>query len=124
MDGEDLTKVLDEKGYDFVETREELLQTNSDKIWGSFAPSALAYDFDRETTSNHEPTLAEMTEKAIDTLSTDEDGFFLFVEGSKVDWAAHANDPIGIISDVLAFDDAVQEALDFAKKTETQWSLQ
>ncbi|BAQ12047.1 alkaline phosphatase [Bacillus sp. OxB-1] len=116
VDGEDLTKVLDEKGYDFVETREELFQTNSDKIWGSFAPSALAYDFDRETTSHHEPTLAEMTKKAIDTLSTDEDGFFLFVEGSKVDWAAHANDPIGIISDVLAFDDAVQEALDFAKK--------
>ncbi|MFS0576790.1 alkaline phosphatase [Sporosarcina sp. 179-K 3D1 HS] len=116
VDGEDLTEVLDEKGYDFVETREELLQSNSDKIWGSFSPSALAYDFDREATSNHEPTLAEMTKKAIDTLSTDQDGFFLFVEGSKVDWAAHANDPIGIISDVLAFDDAVQEALDFAKK--------
>ncbi|MCG7345972.1 alkaline phosphatase [Sporosarcina sp. ACRSL] len=116
VDGEDLTKVLDEKGYDFIETRDELLQTNSDKIWGSFAPSALAYDFDRETTSNHEPTLAEMTKKAIDTLSKDEDGFFLFVEGSKVDWAAHANDPIGIISDVLAFDDAVNEALEFAKK--------
>ncbi|WP_252504322.1 alkaline phosphatase [Sporosarcina sp. Marseille-Q4943] len=116
VDGEDLTKVLDEKGYDFVETRDELLQSNSDKIWGSFAPSALAYDFDRQATSNQEPTLAEMTKKAIDTLSQDEDGFFLFVEGSKVDWAAHANDPIGIISDVLAFDDAVKEALEFAKK--------
>ena len=116
VDGEDLTKVLDAKGYDFVETRDELLKTKSDKIWGSFAPSALAYDFDREATSNHEPTLAEMTNKAIDTLSKDKDGFFLFVEGSKVDWAAHANDPIGIISDVLAFDDAVNEALEFAKK--------
>ena len=38
------------------------------------------------------------------------------VEGSKIDWAAHANDPIGIISDVLAFDQAVGVALDFAKK--------
>ena len=65
---------------------------------------------------NDEPSLAEMTNKAIDTLSKDKDGFFLFVEGSKVDWAAHANDPIGIISDVLAFDDAVNEALEFAKK--------
>lgn len=113
VDGEDLTQVLDAQGYDFVETRDELLQTNSDKIWGSFAPSALAYDFDRN--ANDEPSLAEMTKKAIDTLSEDEDGFFLFVEGSKVDWAAHANDPIGIISDVLAFDDAVHEALEFAK---------
>jgi alkaline phosphatase len=114
IDGEDLTNVLDAKGYDFVKTRDELLQSNSDKIWGSFAPSALAYDFDRN--ANHEPSLAEMTKKAIDTLSEDEDGFFLFVEGSKVDWAAHANDPVGIISDVLAFDDAVHEALEFAKK--------
>lgn len=113
VDGEDLTKVLDVQGYEFVETRDELLKTDSDKIWGSFAPSALAYDFDRD--ADHEPSLAEMTKKAIDTLSEDEDGFFLFVEGSKVDWAAHANDPIGIISDVLAFDDAVQEALEFAK---------
>ncbi|MGN7387973.1 alkaline phosphatase [Sporosarcina sp. SAFN-015] len=114
VDGEDLTQVLDAQGYDFVETRDELLQANSDKIWGSFAPSALAYDIDRN--ANDEPSLAEMTKKAIGTLSEDEDGFFLFIEGSKVDWAAHANDPIGIISDVLAFDDAVQEALDFAKE--------
>ena len=116
VDGEDLTKVLDAKGYDLVQTRDELLKTKSNKIWGSFAPSALAYEFDREKLRKDEPTLAEMTNKAIDTLSKDKDGFFLFVEGSKVDWAAHANDPIGIISDVLAFDDAVNEALEFAKK--------
>lgn len=64
-----------------------------------------------------------MTKKAIDT-SKDKDGFFLFIEGSKVDWAAHANDTIGIISDVLAFDDAVNEALKFAKKMEIQWLSQ
>ncbi|MED4302916.1 alkaline phosphatase, partial [Bacillus licheniformis] len=58
----------------------------------------------------------EMTKKSIQTLSKDKDGFFLFVEGSKPDWAAHQNDPIGMISDVLAFDNAVKEALDFAKK--------
>lgn len=116
VDGEDLTEVLDAKGYDFVETHDELLKTNSNKIWGSFAPSALAYDLDRKATGNDEPSLAEMTKKSIDTLSKNEKGFFLFVEGSKIDWAAHANDPIGIISDVLAFDDAVNEALEFAKK--------
>ncbi|WP_316571812.1 alkaline phosphatase [Neobacillus sp. YIM B06451] len=116
VDGENLVSVLNENGYDFVETRDQLLNSKSDKIWGSFAPSALAYDFDRKKSSNSEPSLAEMTNKAINTLSKDKDGFFLFVEGSKVDWAAHANDTIGIISDVLAFDDAVKEALDFAKK--------
>ncbi|MFS0671659.1 alkaline phosphatase [Ornithinibacillus sp. 179-J 7C1 HS] len=116
VDGENLVQVLDDKGYDFVETRDELLNSNSDKIWGAFATSAMAYDFDRKATNNDEPSLAEMTKKGIDTLSKNEEGFFLFVEGSKVDWAAHANDTIGIISDVLAFDDAVHEALEFAKK--------
>ncbi|WP_249662594.1 alkaline phosphatase, partial [Lysinibacillus fusiformis] len=63
-----------------------------------------------------ELTLAEMTYKAINTLKKDEDGFFLFVEGSKVDWAAHANDTIGIISDILSLYDAVKEAVNFAKE--------
>lgn len=115
-DGENLLEVLEEQNYELVTTREELLKTNADKIWGSFAPAALAYDFDREHTKAEEPTLADMTKKAIDTLNKDKDGFFLMVEGSKIDWAAHANDAVGMISDFLAFDDAVKEALEFAKK--------
>ena len=78
-----------------------------------FSETSLAYDMDRDPAK--EPSLAEMTKKAIDTLSKDEDGFFLMVEGSKIDWAAHANDPIGLISDIIAFDDAVKVALNFAK---------
>lgn len=115
-DGEDLLKVINQNGYDYVVNRQDLLSSRSNKLWGSFAPSALAYDFDRETTNPNEPTLAEMTEKAINTLSKDNDGFFLAVEGSKIDWAAHANDPIGMLSDFLAFDDAVAKALEFAEK--------
>ncbi|MDR0660333.1 MAG: alkaline phosphatase [Prevotellaceae bacterium] len=84
------------------------------KAWALFAPKDVPYDFDRD--SNAVPSLAEMTKKAIETLSKHENGFFLMVEGSKVDFAAHANDPIGIISEYLAFDKAVKEALDFAKK--------
>lgn len=57
-----------------------------------------------------------MTSKAMEVLSKDKDGFFLMVEESKIDWAAHANDPVGVISDILAFDNAVKAALDFAKK--------
>ena len=75
------------KNYDLVKTRDELFNSQSSKIWGSFAPSALAYDLDRAKTRASEPTLAEMTNKAINTLKKDEDGFFLFVEGSKVDWS-------------------------------------
>lgn len=115
-DGENLVEVAEDRGYDIVESREELLNSRSSKLWGAFAPAALAYDMDRETTNPNEPTLAEMTKKGISALSKDKDGFFLMVEGSKPDWAAHANDPIGMISDTLAFDAAVKEALDFAKK--------
>lgn len=115
-DGENLVDVIEEKGYDIVETRDELLKSKSNKLWGTFAPAALAYDMDRAQTNPEEPTLAEMTKKGISTLSKDKDGFFLFVEGSKPDWAAHANDPIGMISDTLAFDEAVKEAVAFAKR--------
>ncbi|UOB76807.1 alkaline phosphatase [Bacillus sp. ZJS3] len=117
-DSEDLVKVIQEKGYDFVETKDALLNSKSNKIWGSFSHNALAFDMDREATNPKQPTLSQMTEKAIQVLSKDKDGFFLFVEGSKPDWAAHVNDPIGMISDVLAFDNAVAEALKFAKKDE------
>ncbi|HDR6313068.1 TPA: alkaline phosphatase [Bacillus cereus] len=114
-DSEDLVKVIQDKGYDFVETKNALLNSKSKKIWGSFSHNALAFDMDREATNLEQPTLSQMTEKAIQTLSKDKDGFFLFVEGSKPDWAAHVNDPIGMISDVLAFDEAVAKALQFAK---------
>jgi alkaline phosphatase len=115
-DGENLLNVIKEKGYTYIETRDELMKAQGNKLYGAFAKDAMSYEMDRAAITPTEPTLAEMTMKAIELLSKDKDGFFLFVEGSKVDWASHANDPIGVISDALAFDDAVKVALDFAKK--------
>ncbi|KAA6307911.1 Alkaline phosphatase, partial [termite gut metagenome] len=83
------------------------------KIWALWCDRHMPYDLDRDTQI---PSLQEMTEKAIDILSKNENGFFLMVEGSKVDWAAHANDAIGCITEYLAFDKAVKSALDFARK--------
>ena len=110
-DGNDLLSVIKDN-YQYVGTTAEMNAVTTGKLWGMFSDTALAYDMDRDPAK--EPSLAEMTQKAIDLLSQDEDGFFLMVEGSKIDWAAHANDPIGIISDTLAFDEAVGVALDFA----------
>ena len=112
-DNEDLIAEIKNLGYDYVTTRSQLLSSTGNKLWGLFDPVALSYDFDRDVAV--QPSLAEMTQKAIDVLKKDQDGFFLMVEGSKVDWASHANDPIGVISDTLAFDAAVKVALDFAK---------
>ena len=114
-DGDNLIEVLTSRGYAFVETKEAMRQIGSGNVWGLFAGEALAYDMDRIALAPHEPSLAEMTGKAIELLSQNKKGFFLFVEASKVDWANHANEPIGVISDLLAYDDAVKVALDFAK---------
>lgn len=115
-DHENLVDVLKAKGYAFVQTQAELAAIKQGKVWGTFADADMAYEFDRRVLKPEQPSLADMTGKAIELLSKNQKGFFLFVEGSKVDWAAHANDPIGTVSDMLAFDDAVKRALDFAKK--------
>jgi alkaline phosphatase len=114
-DGEDLVEVLKSRDYDFVETKSAMRKSTSRKLWGMFADMDMAYEFDRRIFHTGQPALSEMTEKAIEILSKNPKGFFLLVEGSKIDWASHSNDPVGVISDVLAFDDAVKAALDFAK---------
>ncbi|MDR2423377.1 MAG: alkaline phosphatase [Prevotellaceae bacterium] len=84
------------------------------KMWSLFGKKDMPYDLDRDEARY--PSLAEMTAKAIEKLSANKNGFFLMVEGSKIDWAAHANDPIGMITDMLAFDKAFGVAAEFAKK--------
>lgn len=84
------------------------------KMWALFAPADMDYDIDRNP--SEQPSLAEMTETAIKKLSTNKNGFFLMVEGSKVDWAAHANDPAALPTEFLAFDKACGVALDFARR--------
>lgn len=85
-----------------------------EKVWALFNERELPYDFDRDPEVI--PSLQEMTQKALDRLSLNENGFFLMVEGSKVDWSAHGNDAVGCITEYLAFDRAVATAMDFAKK--------
>lgn len=113
-DGEDLLQVLLERGYQFVDNKEDMAAVYNGKIWGLFDDSHMEADIDRAMFAEHQPSLAEMTQKAIDLLSQDRDGFFLMVEGSQVDWAGHANDPIYMLTDMLAFDAAVKAACDFA----------
>jgi alkaline phosphatase len=85
-----------------------------EKVWALFGERDLPYDLDRDSTKI--PSLAEMTEKALERLSQNENGFFLMVEGSKIDWAAHGNDAVGCITEFIAFDRAVAKVMDFAKK--------
>lgn len=114
-DGENLLEVLQERGYQFIDSKEEMSGVTSGKVWGLFDDSHMQPDIDRQFFAVHEPSLAEMVAKAIEILSQDPDGFVLMVEGSQVDWAGHNNDPIYMVKDFLAFDDAVKVAADFAE---------
>ncbi len=60
-------------------------------------------------------TLAQITKKAIDLLQGP-DGFFMMIEGGKIDWAAHSNDAATVVREVLALDSAVMEAVSFYQK--------
>lgn len=61
-------------------------------------------------------TLAEFTEKGIELMKKNRCGFFMMVEGGKIDWACHANDARAAIEDTIAFDDAIGVAVNFARR--------
>lgn len=86
----------------------------NDKLVGIYNNSHLTWDIDRDPAK--EPSLAEMTQKAVDVLSENANGFFLMVEGGRIDHAAHQHDAAGIIKDTIAFDDAVAVAYNFYLK--------
>ena len=119
-DKKDIFGAYESNGYQVVKTRNEMLATASDQpILGVFYEDGLPYSIDRENVkdlSNAVPTLAEMTQKAIDRMKNHKEGFVLQVEGGKVDWAAHANDIAGLLYDQVAFDEAIKVAIDFAEK--------
>ncbi|HWQ60813.1 MAG TPA: alkaline phosphatase [Negativicutes bacterium] len=115
-DGQNLVELLRSEGYAFVESRDQMLALAKGRVWGLFAAEAMQNDMDRKALAPQEPSLAEMTKKAIELLAQNDKGFFLFVEASKVDWAAHGNEPMGVISDLLAYDEAVRVALEFAAR--------
>jgi alkaline phosphatase len=115
-DGENLTQVLLDRDYQLVDTRDEMSSLTTGRAWGLFASSHMASDINRPFLAPDQPSLADMTGKAIELLSQDKDGFFLMVEGSQVDGGTHANDPIYAVTEFLAFDEAVKVAVDFAEK--------
>ncbi len=76
----------------------------------------LAEDGMPPMTDGREDYLLNATKKAINYLKQDEEGFFLMVEGSQIDWAGHANNANYLIREVLDFNTVIDEVLDFAEK--------
>lgn len=118
-DGRDLASEFSAAGYATVRDRAGLQQAGPGPVLGLFSVDHMPYTLDRRRDvrlSETLPTLAEMTAKALDLLGRDGEGFFLLVEGARVDHAAHANDAAGLLWEQLAFDDAIGVALDFQKR--------
>ena len=106
---------LTSKGYTVISKDVNAMRScSNNKMWAQFTSGDMTNDMERD--NSKEPSIAEMTEVAIKKLSANPNGFFLMVEGSKVDYSAHANDPVGMVTEYLAFDKACAVALEYAKK--------
>ena len=92
------------------------LPVDGSKIVGLFTKDHMAYDLDRD--ASKEPSLAEMTGKAIDALSAKKKGFFLMVEGGRIDHALHATNARRALQDTVAFDNAIKTALEKMQKVD------
>jgi alkaline phosphatase len=114
-DDRNLLTEFQSKDYDFVyndSAFQKVDANKTEKLLGLFESSHMQYELERQA----DPSLANMTEKAIAILSKNPKGFFLMVEGGRIDHAGHERNLSKIVADTLAFDDAVKEALDFASK--------
>ncbi len=113
----DQPSILDlaaQHGYQVVNGQEDIMKiSKKDGKIIAFssdlaAESTMQYDIDRK----QRISLADYTKKGIEILDNP-NGFFMMVEGGKIDWACHANDAATTVRDVVAFDDAIAEALTF-----------
>jgi alkaline phosphatase len=116
-DDRNLIEEAEALGYTFVYNGtafRNLNATETEKLLGLFDSSHMLYEKERLSMTDREPSLAEMTEMAIAILSGNSKGFFLMVEGGRIDHAGHERSLRDITMDTLAFDEAVKAALDFA----------
>jgi alkaline phosphatase len=124
LDGRNLTEewtkkgnnnlfVFDQAGFDAIDA------ATSPKVLGLFEMSHMEYEADREKDGAKEPSVADMTAKAIDILQRDGDGFVLMVEGGRIDHAHHAGNAYRALMDAIAFDAAVAKALEMTSREDT-----
>lgn len=116
----DFITVARARGYEVVYTKEAMKEAASKgakKLLGLFTHDGKSPEYFRVFPEKRyrvdEPTLPQMTAAALEMLEKDQDGFFLVVEGSQIDWAGHDNNVAYQISETLAFDEAVKVVQDW-----------
>lgn len=121
-DGRDLVAELQAKGYSAVSDLTSFnAAPSSGRLIGLFdqalAQGHMSFELDRDPAK--EPSLAQMTTKAIDILSKNPNGYFLMVEGGRIDHALHGTNAKRALTDTIAFDDAIKAALGKVDLTNT-----
>lgn len=110
IDGRNLSEELKAKNYQVVYSLDSVQSIKSGKLAG------LLYDQHNPPMPERGTMLPDATVAAIDILDNNSKGFFLMIEGSQIDWAAHDNNADQVIKEVLDFDATVGKVLDYAKK--------
>lgn len=105
--------VMDKEGFDAIET------DTTKQVFALFNESHMQYEADRANDISGEPSLAQMTTKAIDVLDNNAKGFFLTVESGRIDHAHHAGNASNALTDTIELAKAVQAAVDATNKEET-----
>ncbi len=104
---------LEMKGYHLLENRSQLISTNYSNLIGLFAPTHLPYEIERNPEIS--PSLSDMTIKALEILSQDPEGFFLLVEGGRIDHGGHKNNKTNVALETIEFHYAVNTAISYSK---------
>ncbi|MDN3653841.1 alkaline phosphatase [Thalassotalea ponticola] len=119
-DDKDLLLQAQQQGYQLAFNRHMLEQASGDKLLGLFANSAMmdgiTYSQRKHDEQRQQPSLAEMTNKALDVLSKTDKGFFLMVEGGQIDWAGHSNDAGTMLHELIKFDETIKLVYEWAKQ--------
>ena len=106
-------------GYQLAFNRQMLDKVEGNKLLGLFSYSGMddgiTYSNKKNSTDRTQPSLREMTDKALSILSKDKDGFFLMVEGGQIDWAGHSNDVGTMLHEMIKFDEAINAVYEWAK---------
>jgi alkaline phosphatase len=123
-DGRNLIREWRERGADRtyvwnLEQFEALVPNAAGPVLGLFEPSHMQYEADRARDPAGEPSLAQMTAFAIKKLQNNPKGFFLMVEGGRIDHAHHGGNAHRALVDTVAMADAVQIALELTDTAET-----
>lgn len=112
-DGRDLVRAWQSENGRYVWNAEQFAAIEAHtpaRVLGLFEPSHMQYELDRSNDPAGEPSLAEMTAKAIDLLAHRGNGYVLLVEGGRIDHGHHANNAARALHDTIAFSEAVRVA--------------